>query len=33
MLRSVAKGQEFVIDGALYPELEPWMAGLIRRHA
>ncbi|RQQ53885.1 Nmad3 family putative nucleotide modification protein [Burkholderia stagnalis] len=33
MLRSVAKGQEFVIDGALYPELEPWVAGLIRRHA
>ncbi|MGZ2748538.1 Nmad3 family putative nucleotide modification protein [Burkholderia stagnalis] len=33
VLRSVAKGQEFVIDGALYPELESWVAGLIRRHA
>jgi hypothetical protein len=32
-LRSVAKGQEFVIDGAAYPELEPWAATLVRDNA
>lgn len=33
LLRSAAKGQEFVIDGACYPELEAWVGGLIRRNA
>jgi hypothetical protein len=32
-LRSVAKGQEFVIDGAAYPELERWAGGLVGRNA
>lgn len=33
ILRSAAKGQEFVIDGAYYPELGAWVASLIRRNA
>lgn len=33
ILRSVAKGQEFVVDGAFYPELESWVGDLIRRSA
>lgn len=32
-LRSAAKGQEFIIDGAAYPELEAWAANLIRGNA
>lgn len=32
-LRSAAKGQEFVIDGTAYPELETWVANLIRANA
>lgn len=28
-LKTAAKGQEFVIDGNAYPELEPWVANLI----
>jgi Nucleotide modification associated domain 3 len=32
-LRSAAKGQEFVLDGAAYPPLEDWVADLIRGHA
>lgn len=32
-LRSAAKGQEFVLDGALYLELELWVAGLVRGSA
>ncbi|WP_080428613.1 hypothetical protein [Burkholderia ubonensis] len=32
-LRSVAKGQEFVVDGTVYPELEAWVADLIRGNA
>jgi hypothetical protein len=31
-LRSVAKGQEFVLDGAAYPEAEGWAANLVRNH-
>lgn len=30
-LQSVAKGQEFVIDGAIYPELESWGKSVIRK--
>lgn len=33
ILRSVAKGQEFVIDGAVYPELESWIQSLIAEGA
>lgn len=33
VLRSVGKGQEFVIDSAHYPELEPWVASLVGEHA
>ncbi|HZR33771.1 MAG TPA: hypothetical protein VFA75_00245 [Nevskia sp.] len=29
-LRSVAKGQEFVLHADLYPEAEPWLADLVR---
>lgn len=29
-LKTAAKGQEFIIDGKCYPELEPWVASLIR---
>jgi hypothetical protein len=32
-LRSAAKGQEFVIDGVAYPELEAWAANLIKVNA
>lgn len=32
-LRSVAKGQEFVVDGTVYPELEALVADLIRGNA
>ena len=31
-LQSVAKGQEFVLDMAHYPEAKPWLSDLIRRH-
>lgn len=31
-LQSVAKGQEFVLDMAHYPEAEKWLSALIRRH-
>jgi Nucleotide modification associated domain 3 len=31
-LRSAAKGQEFVLDGAAYPQAESWVAGLVRNH-
>lgn len=29
-LQCAARGQEFVLDLAAYPELEPWLAGLLR---
>jgi hypothetical protein len=32
-LRSAAKGQEFVIDGNSYPQLESWASDLIRVHS
>ncbi|MGH8122101.1 MAG: hypothetical protein ACREPT_04960 [Rudaea sp.] len=32
LLQSVAKGQEFVLDMAHYPEAEHWIADLIKRH-
>lgn len=32
-LHSAAKGQEFVIDGDAYPELEPWVSSIIREGA
>ena len=32
-LRSAAKGQEFVLDSAEYPELESWVASIIRDNA
>ena len=32
-LRSAAKGQEFVIDGDAYPQLESWAGNLIRESA
>lgn len=32
-LRSAAKGQEFVVDGTAYPELETWVENLIRGNA
>jgi hypothetical protein len=32
-LRSAAKGQEFVIDGSDYPELESWVSSVIQRNA
>lgn len=32
-LRSVAKGQEFVLDGTAYPELRSWVSDLIRDNA
>lgn len=31
-LNSAAKGQEFVLDMAHYPEAEPWLSDLIQRH-
>lgn len=33
ILKSAAKGQEFVLDGAAYPEAECWVGDLIREHA
>ncbi|WP_207551595.1 Nmad3 family putative nucleotide modification protein [Solilutibacter tolerans] len=30
LLRSVAKGQEFVVDGAEYPEMSEWASAIIR---
>lgn len=32
-LRSAAKGQEFVLDGDLYPQLQPWVSDLIRKNS
>ena len=32
-LRSAAKGQEFVLDGGAYPELESWAGNLVRENA
>jgi hypothetical protein len=32
-LRSAAKGQEFVLNGERYPELEAWAGNLIRENA
>lgn len=32
-LRSVAKGQEFILNSGSYPELEPWVSSLIRENA
>lgn len=32
LLRSAAKGQEFVLDGAYYPELEDWVSSIIRNN-
>lgn len=32
-LRSAAKGQEFVLDGAAYPQAESWVADLVSKHA
>jgi len=32
-LRSAAKGQEFVLDGAHYPEVEGWVGDIVRNHA
>jgi hypothetical protein len=32
-LRSAAKGQEFVLDGAIYPQAESWAASLVQNHA
>lgn len=32
-LRSAAKGQEFVLDSAAYPEAETWVADLIQRNS
>jgi hypothetical protein len=33
ILKTVAKGQEFVLDLDYYPEAIPWLRGLISRHA
>jgi hypothetical protein len=33
VLRSAAKGQEFVLDAAEYPEAESWASELIQEHA
>lgn len=33
LLNSVGRGQEFVIDGAQYPELEGWVTSIIRNHS
>lgn len=30
VLRSAAKGQEFVLDGDYYPEAEPWLVSLLK---
>ena len=32
-LNSVGRGQEFVIDGDHYPELEDWVSSIIRNHS
>jgi hypothetical protein len=32
-LRSAAKGQEFVLDGTAYPQVDAWLADLIRSRA
>jgi len=32
-LRSAAKGQEFILDGTSYPELEEWVASIVRNNA
>lgn len=32
-LRSAAKGQEFVLDGDVYPQLESWAGNLIKENA
>jgi hypothetical protein len=32
-LRSVAKGQEFVLDGAYYPQLDQWLEQVVGRHS
>ncbi len=29
ILHSAAKGQEFIIDGKFYPEIQPWLSNLI----
>lgn len=31
ILRSAAKGQEFVLDGSFYPEAEPWLSNLLAK--
>ena len=33
LLNSVGRGQEFVIDGDHYPELESWVSSIIRNHS
>jgi hypothetical protein len=33
LLRSAAKGQEFVLNGDYYPELEDWVSHIINTHA
>lgn len=33
VLRSAAKGQEFVLDGAEYPEIDGWVASLVKENA
>ena len=32
-LNSVGRGQEFVIDGDHYPELEDWVSSIILNHS
>lgn len=32
IVNTVGRGQEFVLNGADYPEAEPWARGLIQRH-
>jgi hypothetical protein len=32
-LHSAAKGQEFVLDGAIYPEAEQWVGTLVSNHS
>ena len=33
LLKSVGRGQEFVLDGDHYPELEDWASSIIRNHS
>jgi hypothetical protein len=33
LLNTVGRGQEFVIDGEHYPELEKWVSSIIRNHS